>query len=147
VSLRIFSVYGPRQKKLVIYDLIKKLNQNPENLTVQGDGTQMRDFIYIDDLIDALIIISKKAPNQGEVYNVASGTSVTILDLVKMICSVCGVSPDVQYTHQSGLGVPQKWKVDISNLLSLGYSPQTPLNSGLMKTLDWIKTISPESSL
>jgi len=147
ISLRVFSVYGPFQKKLVIYDLMKKLTQGLEKLTVQGDGTQMRDFLFIDDLIDAFLTCAKIETAHGEVYNTASGKSITISELVNTICAICGMKPEIQYTHQTALGVPKKWEVDISNLTALGFSAHTSLNNGLAKTFEWMKSMPMEAAL
>ncbi len=58
-SLRLFPVYGPRLQSLVIYDLVRKAQQNPHELFIHGDGTQVRDFNYVTNVVDALLIVAE----------------------------------------------------------------------------------------
>ena len=81
VSLRFFSVYGPRQKKQIIYYFIKKLTQNPNHLTIIGDGTQRRDMIYVKDVVRAILLVLQNGNFKGEVYNTASGVSYSTKEI------------------------------------------------------------------
>ncbi len=137
VSMRFFSVYGPRQRKQVIFDLFRKLRDNPDVLEVYGDGSQTRDFAYVEDVARAIILAAEKAPALGEAYNVASGTMYTIAEIVAAICQVTGVSPCVTYTGQVRPGDAEKWEVDLQRLRALGYEPQTGLLTGLTAVRDW----------
>ena len=86
--IRLFNVFGPGMRvsnhKNFIYDMIQKLLNNPKRIEVLGDGSQIRDYLYIDDVIDGLLIIAKKGV-PGEDYNLGSGIPVKILDLLKKI--------------------------------------------------------------
>lgn len=136
-SVRLFSVYGPRQRKQVVYDLFCKLRANPRRLEMLGDGSQSRDFAYVADVVRALLLVATAAPNQGEVYNVASGTTHSIADLVKTCCRVCGLSPEIVYTGQVRPGDADKWVVDTSRLKTLGFEARVGLESGLASIHDW----------
>lgn len=138
VNLRFFSVYGPKLHKQVIFDLIKKLQKNSTKLDVYGDGTQERDFIYISDLIDAIICIAEKAPAKGEAYNIASGKHYTIHQIVLQICKTMGVTPEIKYTGDVRPGDAQKWIVDTSKLQSLGFSPKISLQEGIDAVVKWM---------
>ena len=87
-SVRLFSVYGPRQRKQVVYDLIDRLARDPSRLDVIGDGTQERDFAYVEDVAAAMVLVSRQAPGAGEVFNVASGSTHSIAQLV--VCYLRG---------------------------------------------------------
>lgn len=137
VSMRFFSVYGPRQHKQVIFDLLRKLHDNPNALEVFGDGSQTRDFAYVEDVARALILAAERAPAQGEAYNVASGTMYTIAEVVAAICQVTGLSPQITYTGQVRPGDAEKWTVDLQRLHALGYEAQTSLLAGLTAVRDW----------
>jgi len=136
-SLRLFSVYGPRQRKQVVYDLLGRLRNNSACLEVLGDGSQARDFIYVLDVVQAIVLAAEKAPGQGEAYNVASGTMYSIAELVAVLCDVCGLAPEVVYTGQIRSGDAEKWGVDISRLQQLGFKPQVSLETGLVAVRDW----------
>lgn len=134
VSVRLFSIYGPRQRKQVVYDLFRKLRADPGRLEILGDGSQARDFTYVLDVVQALVLVATAAPNRGEVYNVASGTTHTIAELVAACCRVAGLKPEIVYTGQIRPGDAEKWEVDISLLKQLGFDPRTDLEAALTAT-------------
>ncbi len=88
-SVRLFNVYGPRSRTAGAYGamfgvfLSQKLANKP--FTVVGTGNQKRDFTYISDVIDALIIISKSKKSNDEIFNVGSGIPISVNEIVKMI--------------------------------------------------------------
>lgn len=136
-SLRFFSVYGPRQHKQVIYDLIEKLRSNSEELEVFGDGKQARDFIYVEDLVTAIILVTEKSKGIGEVYNLASGNSYSIKDTVQKICKICKVDPKILYSGNNRPGDAEKWTVDIKKLKKLGFKNTYSFDSGIKKVKQW----------
>lgn len=136
-SLRLFSVYGPRQQKQVVYDFLCKLRQSPNKLEILGDGSQERDFVFVQDVIQAILVAATSAPNCGEAYNVASGSTITIAQLAAKICSVCNLSPEIIYTGSIRPGDAERWKVDISNIQQIGYAPTVKISEGLAEIRDW----------
>jgi UDP-glucose 4-epimerase len=138
-SLRFFSVYGPRHCKQVVYDLMCKLQANPERIQVFGDGTQARDFVHAQDVVQAMLLAATEAPGMGEVYNVASGTTHTIADLVLKMSELCGFAPQVIYSGQVRPGDAEKWEVDITRLKGLGFESRMSLEVGLMTVLEWFR--------
>lgn len=90
ISLRFFNVYGPRQPKTGAYALVLGIFlrqfQEGKALTIHGDGSQRRDFIYISDLVDG-IVAAYKSPASGMVLNLGSGTNISIQELADMISS------------------------------------------------------------
>lgn len=143
VSVRLFSVYGPRQRKQVVYDIFRKLRANPRRLEILGDGSQARDFTYVLDIVQALVLVATMAPNHGEVYNVASGSTHTIADLVKACCAASGLNPDIVYTGETRPGDAEKWEVDISRLKQLGFEPRADLATSLAAIRDWYAACAP----
>jgi UDP-glucose 4-epimerase len=135
--MRIFSVYGPRQTKQVVYDFICKLRRDPTCLEILGDGSQARDFTHVQDVVQAMLVASESAPGHGEVFNVATGNSVTIAHLAGAVCQVCDEAPVLDYTGSIRPGDAEKWEVDISALLEIGYVPQVSLKRGLLTVRDW----------
>ena len=138
-SVRLFSVYGPRQRKQVVYDLIDRLAHDPSRLDVIGDGTQERDFAYVEDVAAAMVLVSRQAPGAGEVFNVSSGSTHSIAQLV--VCNMrrrWSSQPEIAYTGRVRPGDAERWSVDTSALAALGYEPgmslgrRTPGNVGLV---------------
>jgi UDP-glucose 4-epimerase len=136
-SLRLFSVYGPRQTKQVVYDLIRKIHANTEELTLFGDGTQERDFSHSRNIVDAFLLAAEKADFHGEVINVAGDEIVTIRQLAEMICQMMGARPAFAFTGQRRPGDSQRWVADTSRLRGLGYKPRVALSEGLRDTIEW----------
>jgi UDP-glucose 4-epimerase len=138
-SLRFFSVYGPRQRKQVIYDLLVKLTSQPDRVEIHGDGTQERDFCHVQDVVGALLAVLERAPLRGEAYNVASGQSRSINDVLRAWCDLLGVQPQVAYSGAIRPGETDKWSVSIDALRALGYAPQVRFEDGLRGILDWYR--------
>ena len=136
-SVRLFSVYGPRQRKQVVYDLIEKIRAGGGELFIHGDGTQVRDFNYVVDAARAMMVVAARAPLGGEVYNVASGRQTTIHELAQALCARLGVAPRFVYSGAVRPGDPEKLAVDISRLRGLGYEPGVSLEEGLAQTVAW----------
>jgi UDP-glucose 4-epimerase len=136
-AVRLFSVYGPRQRKQVVYDLIGKVRHNPEIVNVIGDGTQTRDFVHVNDVVQALLLVDRRAPCQGEVYNVASGHSVSINGLLCVITDACKARPRFYYSGSVRKGDADKWKASIERISALGYMTLIPLDFGIKTTVRW----------
>jgi nucleoside-diphosphate-sugar epimerase len=121
----------------VVYDLMRKVSENPDELRIEGDGTQVRDFVHVSGAVEAFLTVALRAPLGGETYNVASGEPVTIQELATMICEQMGSRPRFVYSGLVASGVSQRWSADLSRLRALGYRPPTPLAEGLRGTVEW----------
>ena len=135
--LRPFSVYGPRLRRQVVHDLIKKVDGNPDELRILGDGSQIRDFCYVDDVVNAALITAAMGQFGGEVYHVASGIGCSIGELARLICDVMGARPRFVFAGTARSGEPQEWVADIAKLKALGYSPRVDLPDGISRTYKW----------
>ena len=138
-SARLFSTYGPRQRKQVIYDFISKLYKNSNELVIYGNGSQRRDFNFVTDTANALIRIAEHGRHMGEVYNVASGHHITIAELARFIACCLQLHPLISYTMDVRPGDPDQWIADIRKLQGLGYAPQVSLEDGLSATVGWFR--------
>ncbi|MAE70018.1 MAG: hypothetical protein CME06_06070 [Gemmatimonadetes bacterium] len=141
-SLRLFSVYGPRQRKQVVFDLIGKTLADPREVEILGDGTQARDLVYVADVARAFIEIVKCAPLCGETYNVATGRSVTTADLAREIAACLGEAPEFRFTGAVRPGDPQRWRGDAGRLNGIGIIADTSIEDGLPATVEWGRSIS-----
>lgn len=137
VSLRLFSAYGPRQRKQVVYDLILKIRNNSKCLEMVGDGTQARDFMYVSDVVDGLMLIAASGITDGSVYNLASGQSRTIAELVTALVKTSGTSPEVKYSGSVRSGDADYWVASIEKIEKLGYRPKVSMEEGLERTFEW----------
>lgn len=140
VCLRIFNAYGPGQHlppshpPVVPYFLRQALRGG--TLVVHGDGRQTRDFVYVDDVISAMIAAATAPHVDGLIINIGSGVETSIRDLVHLVLQVTGSQSNVVYNQQSEGGVPRMW-VDLSLAnKKLNYRPLVSLEEGLRLTLE-----------
>jgi UDP-glucose 4-epimerase len=131
-------VYGVGMFRFAIHDIVRKIQQNHEELTLLGDGTQVRDYLFIDDAVRGLTMVAT-AGASGEEYNVASGEPVRLLDLARLIGELMGY-PNIRIrpTGRSFAGDTPRWYADISKVRALGFEPRVDLRSGLERTIAWL---------
>jgi UDP-glucose 4-epimerase len=138
--VRFFNVYGPRQLKYLMYDLLLKIKKNPDCLEVLGTGEEVRDFVYVADAVKALLLVSQNEFAVGEVYNVGSGQQTRISELVRTLMSVYGANPKVNFSGYSWKGDLKHLAADISKISGIGYQPEYCLKTGIMQFVDWFKS-------
>jgi UDP-glucose 4-epimerase len=139
-TVRLFSVYGPRLRKQVVYDLMGKIQANPLELPIYGDGSQERDFNHVTNVVEACLLVARKSSLAGEVYNVGGEETISIRQLSEMLCERMGVQPRFAYTGQVRAGEAQRWVADISKLRNLGYCHRVTLREGLTDTVRWFES-------
>jgi UDP-glucose 4-epimerase len=135
---RMFSVYGKGMNRFAIHDIIRKIQKNHLELSILGDGDQIRDYLYINDAVRGLVTIAE-AGQPGEDYNLASGVPVRLYDLALKIAHVMGY-PDIKIcpTGRSFPGDVPRWYAEISKICKIGFTPEIFLEEGLLKTIDWL---------
>lgn len=139
ISLRIFSAYGPGLKKQLFWDLYQKAKQSKGSFPVFGSGKETRDFIYIDDLTEAVHCVIKQDYFNGGHVNIASGVAVTIKEVVLEFIKNfdTGLAPD--FSDQAKQGDPLYWQADITLLKSFGFINKYSIQQGIKETVDWLK--------
>jgi UDP-glucose 4-epimerase len=134
---RFFNVYGPRQYKYVMYDTLIKLRENPNCLQMLGTGEQIRDFVYVKDAVNALLMISRDEFAKGQVYNIGSGQPTKIKDVVNIMLKILGINPKVIFLGSSWKGDIKTLVADISKVSKIGYKPEYSLENGMKELIDW----------
>jgi UDP-glucose 4-epimerase len=136
-SLRIFSAYGPRLHRQVVWDLAKRALANPgQPLTVQGQAEDSRDFVHGDDVALAIDAVASKGRLQGESYNLAAGAETRIADLAAMILKAAGEPAEVRFDAERRPGNPSRWHADVARLRSLGFKPSVDLADGVRQVVE-----------
>lgn len=137
---RLFSVYGIGMFRFAIHDIVRKIQQDHEDLVILGDGTQVRDYLFIDDAVRGLTMVATEGAS-GEEYNVASGEPVRLLDLARLIAELMGY-PNIRIrpSGRSFAGDTARWYADISKVRALGFEPRVDLRDGLQRTIAWLAT-------
>ena len=141
VTARIFNTYGPRMARFVVLDFLRKLQHNPNVLEVLGNGQQMRDFTFVTDTVQGLLLLAERGL-VAEPYNLSSGCSVSVTDVAQMLIAALGLTGQtrITYTGSSWPGDAQRWVVSIEKIGRLGYIPTVDLENGLAKTIQWYQT-------
>lgn len=138
VAVRMFSLYGPRQRKQVVYDLLMRAHQGESPLAVVGRPEVSRDLVFVGDAARAMLTLARAAPGAAEAYNLASGQATTIGELATAIVEVMGLDTSLAFSGQVRPGDPLMWLGDPSKAAQLGVTCPTPLLDGLRLTADWL---------
>ncbi|MBV6465965.1 MAG: UDP-glucose 4-epimerase [Anaerolineales bacterium] len=139
VSLRIFNAYGPGQRLPASHPPVVphylRQAQRGGTLIAHGDGTQTRDYVYVDDAVSAMVAAST-APNvNGLVINIGSGTETSIRDLIKSALEATGSKANVVYNAKISGGV-SRMRADLTLAQEkLRFQPSIKLEDGLRLTL------------
>jgi UDP-glucose 4-epimerase len=142
MGLRFFNVYGPRQDPRspysgVISIFCEQLRRGAP-IEIFGDGTQTRDFIYVGDVVEALLAAMARRPPGAPVFNVCTGTATSVLDLAHTIAALRGTVPDIRHAPpraaeiRHSVGAPEHLRG------ALGLGSPVALRDGLRRVLDWL---------
>jgi UDP-glucose 4-epimerase len=144
VSLRFFNIFGPRQRSDSPYSGVIALFCNAllqgRPPVIHGDGLQSRDFTYVANAVSALIKAAQVPGVSGNVYNVGTGKSISVLDLVAALNRLLGthITPQVAPTRAGD--VRQSQAIIERAQRDLGYEVLVPFEEGLSRTIEWYKT-------
>jgi len=144
VALRYFNVFGPRQDPTSQYSgVIAKFTScalNGEPYTVYGDGTQSRDFSFIDNIVHANLLALRAPRVTGEAINIACGDRIRLLDMVSMLNELVELEIPIRFVTPRP-GEVSHSQADISRAASvLSYKPVVSFRDGLARTLDWYRS-------
>lgn len=139
--LRIFSAYGPGLRKQIFWDMYQKIKNNG-CLELFGTGEESRDYIYIDDLIEAISLIAFDNKNDYIIWNVANGQEVFIKDIADIFAKRMNITLEsVRFTGKIREGDPVNWCADISRIREIGYISKTSIEEGIEGYLKWVRVI------
>jgi len=144
VSLRLFNVYGPEARMGVTYDFLRKLRKDNSRLEVIGDGEQSKDFVYIDDTVEAFLAAAQTEKAKGKAYNVGSGDSLKVRDLACRTVNRLGLSDTAEIMY----GVTPTWIGDVKHTQAdltkarneLGWETKVSHDNGLNNTIHWFES-------
>ncbi|MDP3789098.1 MAG: NAD-dependent epimerase/dehydratase family protein [Candidatus Omnitrophota bacterium] len=144
VALRLTNTYGPgllmkHNRQGFIGWFIRQAIDNDE-IKIFGDGKQVRDFNYVDNVVDAFLIVAAKGEADGKIYNLGSSEHMNLTDFVKMIISICGKG-----SYKIVPFPEEKKKIDIGDYYGnfskitneLGWKPRVHLKEGLSRTIEY----------
>lgn len=139
IALRIFNAYGPAQPLLHAHSPVvpRFMHQalGGGSLVISGDGTQTRDFVYVEDAVSAMVAALTARNIDGRTLNVGSGVETSMNDLAQHILALTGSNSNIIHSQAQSGGV-SRLQADITLARQLlGYQPQVSLQEGLVRTL------------
>lgn len=146
VIIRPFNTFGPRQREDNYAGVITAFMQRVMNRLppiIHGDGKQRRDFTYISDIVDGILLLSKL--ENGEVVNIGSGKEVSVLHMARLIYNLWNVDtleepeePKLEFVKPRPNDI-YRLLADISTAKNYGYSPKVSFEEGITRYVDWLK--------
>ena len=142
IIYRFANVVGPRSTHGVIYDFIKKLRKNPNELEILGDGKQRKSYLYIDDCIDAMLFGMQKKEEQVEIFNIGSEDWIEVKEIADIVSEEMGLKPEYKFTGgingRGWKGDVKFMRLDISKLKALGWKPKYGSKEAVRMTAKWL---------
>jgi UDP-glucose 4-epimerase len=140
VSLRYFTVYGPRQRPDMGFHRFLRATLRNESITLYGDGEQTRDFTFVSDAVEANVAAAQRGI-PGRVYNIGGGSRVSVNHVLEMIGRVAGRAPAIS-VHPDQKGDMRHTYADTSRAhADLGFAPAVGLEEGLAAEYRWLSEI------
>ena len=137
------NLYGPRdnfdlETSHDIPGLIRKMLDNPERVTLWGDGSPTREFLYVDDCVEGLVLAADRYDG-GEPVNLGTGVEISIRELAEQIAELTGFAGEIEWDSSMPNGQPRR-SLDASRAHKLfGFEAHTPLRAGLERTIAWYR--------
>lgn len=136
VAFRFGNVVGPHQTHGVGFDFVRRLLDDPRELRILGDGTQSKSYVYVSDIIDAVLLAALTAPLPYALYNVATLDYVTVTEIAEIALDVVGLEPSS--TRFAFSGGDRGWRGDV---------PIVRLNTAAIRSLGWANKLSAHEAI
>ncbi|MCY3413982.1 MAG: NAD-dependent epimerase/dehydratase family protein [Candidatus Heimdallarchaeota archaeon] len=140
-SLRFGNIFGPGSEHGVMYDFFMKLKTNPAELTILGDGTQTKSYLFIEDCINGFIVASDRASRGFEEFNLSGNKPVDVTKIAELIAKALNIDPEFHYTggDRGWIGDVRKGGLKTSKIEKLGWKQQTSFEDGVTIYVEWLK--------
>lgn len=142
VLLRPFSVYGPGLRKQLLWDICQRLASSSERLNLGGTGKEQRDWVHVEDLLQAMQLVLPVASQDVPVFNVGTGIGVPIRQNARLVIEAfVGDATKCQLTFdgQARPGDPSCLIADCTRLRVLGFEPKRSLRKGIAEYVSWFR--------
>ena len=144
------NLYGPRdnfdlEASHVIPALIRKMVESPDEVVLWGDGSPTREFLYVDDAAQGLLLAAEHYDG-AEPVNLGTGAEISIRELAGLIAELTGFEGEIVWDTSQPNGQPRR-ALDTSRARELfGFEARTPLREGLERTIAWYREAAPQAS-
>lgn len=138
VSLRYFTVYGPRQRPDMAFNKFINSMISGRKIELYGDGEQTRDFTFVSDIVEANILSMRSEKGGSEIYNIGGGSRTTVNACIKTLEGLMGKKANMAYLPAQKGDVQHTYADTSKAAKDLSYSPKVKLGYGLRKEVEWI---------
>ncbi len=136
-TLRFYTVYGPYGRPDMAIKKFFDLILHNKKLTIFGNGNQLRDFTYVSDIINGLILACENKKAEGEIFNLGSSSPITVNNLIDKMYEIAKKSKNVEYIDKQKGDVEVTFSSIQKAQRILGFNPKFNIDVGLEKTYDW----------
>jgi nucleoside-diphosphate-sugar epimerase len=143
VSLRYFTVYGPRQRPDMAFYRFILATLEGRGITVFEDGNQTRDFTYVDDIVRGTILASEKG-KEGQVYNLGGGSRISINEVLQMLSQIMNAKIDITYAEKQKGDMRHTFASTERAKTDFDYNPRIALKEGFTAEYLWLKKLLTE---
>ncbi|SEW12532.1 NAD-dependent epimerase/dehydratase family protein [Natrinema salifodinae] len=125
-NFRFANVVGPRLRGAVIPDFVEKLRDDPETLTILGDGRQAKSYLHVEDCLDAMLHVIAHADDAMNTYNLGTRTTTSVDRIAAIVADEMGLDPEFEHTggDRGWTGDVPKMRLSIEKLAALGWEPR-----------------------
>ncbi|MFB6150846.1 MAG: NAD-dependent epimerase/dehydratase family protein [Haloarculaceae archaeon] len=134
-NFRFANIIGPRYGAGVVPDFVYKLGQDPETLTILGDGRQEKSYMWVDECVDAMCHVVEHADEPVNAYNLGTRTTTSVTRIAEIISDEMGVDPEFEYTggDRGWTGDVPRMRLSIEKLAALGWEPDLSSDESVRK--------------
>lgn len=141
--VRFPNVVGERATHGVIFDFIKKLNRNNNELEVLGDGEQYKPYLYVKDLVEAILFVWKNSSERLNIYNLGVNSRTKVKDIAAMVIEEMKLDATIKYTggNRGWIGDVPEFNYDLTKVNTLGWKANNTSNEAVRKAIQYILTL------
>ena len=134
------NVTGERATHGVIFDFINKLKKNPKELTVLGNGEQNKPYLYVGELIDAILFVFKNSNEKINYFNIGTSSRTKVKDIAKTVINAMNLSAKINYTggETGWIGDVKEFSYDLSKINNLGWKSKMSSDEAIQKSIQHI---------
>ena len=138
---RFVSILGERYSHGHVFDFVRKLQADPREIEVLGDGRQRKSYLYVGDCVEAMMVAVQRAGGECNVLNLGTDEHCTVDDSLGWICAELGVEPRRRYTGGSRgwIGDSPFIYLDTTRMRALGWAPRLTIREGVVRTLQYLR--------
>ncbi len=137
---RFVSILGERYTHGHVFDFCKQLRADPSRLRVLGDGNQRKSYLYVQDCVDAMLLVWRNMPDKFAVFNLGANEYCTVKDSIGWICARLGVTPKLEFTggERGWIGDNPFIFLKTEKIRSLGWVNKLSIKQSVECTVDWL---------